>query len=438
MGILDEPTDQIARKKWPIYAIFVHGSTHDTPSHAIQSFKNLSARSSKNQGRNAYWVSGLIFCAVLACSGFAFALPHVAGAFWPFSITRADTNPSPIIDDASMDMLAAPLSSNPIAASTSSPAPVTTPDGSALVPIGNANIKGADPAVDQLSIPTAGGISEYTVKTGDSLSEIAQSHGVSTNTILWANNITDPSTIKAGTKLVILPVSGIQHTVRSGETLASIAKKFGADVSDIAQYNGISADGALVSGTTIIIPGGELPAVAPVKAAVTTKTTTSKGTTSSIAGKISAKLGIGSNLSLATGNPYKGGSGSEIAGYFQNPVPGALLTQGIHGWNGVDLGVPTGTPIHAAAAGTVILSRTGGWNGGYGNYVIIDHGNGIQTLYAHMVRTAANVGDTVSAGEVIGYVGTTGEATGPHVHFEVRGARNPFADCTPMKVCSPE
>jgi murein DD-endopeptidase MepM/ murein hydrolase activator NlpD len=328
-------------------------------------------------------------------------------------------------------MLDAPVSSDPTAIDDNTP-PVTTSDGSALVPIGTANIQGADPAVDQLSIPNAGSISEYTVQAGDSLSEIAQSHGVSTNTILWANNITDPSTIKIGTKLVILPVTGVQHTVKSGETLASIANKFGADATDIAQYNGISVDGTLAAGTTIIIPGGELPLNTP------TAPTKSSSTKKSGSTKSSGKISVGSNLSDATSNPYRGGSGVEHDGYFENPVPGAILTQGIHGWNAVDLAVPTGTPIHAAAAGTVILSRTGGWNGGYGNYVIIDHGNGIQTLYAHMSRTAATEGETVSAGEVIGYVGSTGEATGPHVHFEVRGARNPFADCAPMKVCSPE
>jgi murein DD-endopeptidase MepM/ murein hydrolase activator NlpD len=104
----------------------------------------------------------------------------------------------------------------------------------------------------------------------------------------------------------------------------------------------------------------------------------------------------------------------------------------------VDLGAHAGTPIEAAAKGTVILSRMGGWNGGYGNYVIIDNGGGIETLYAHMTVTKVTVGDSVSAGETIGTVGTSGEATGPHLHFEVRGAENPFAHCAKMTVCQPE
>ena len=102
-------------------------------------------------------------------------------------------------------------------------------------------------------------------------------------------------------------------------------------------------------------------------------------------------------------------------------------TQNIHGYNAVDLAAPTGTPIMAAADGTVIVAKSGGWNGGYGSYVVIQHGNGSQTLYAHMSKVAAYDGESVVQGQVIGYVGETGDATGPHVHFEIRdGIRNPF------------
>jgi murein DD-endopeptidase MepM/ murein hydrolase activator NlpD len=103
-----------------------------------------------------------------------------------------------------------------------------------------------------------------------------------------------------------------------------------------------------------------------------------------------------------------------------------VRTQGIHGYNGVDLAAGVGTPILAAAGGEVIVAKGSGWNGGYGNYVVIKHPNGTQTLYAHMSSTAISSGAQVSGGEVIGYVGNTGRSTGSHLHFEVRGAKNPF------------
>jgi murein DD-endopeptidase MepM/ murein hydrolase activator NlpD len=85
-----------------------------------------------------------------------------------------------------------------------------------------------------------------------------------------------------------------------------------------------------------------------------------------------------------------------------------------------------GAPIFAAATGDVVVARQGGYNGGYGNYVVIQHGNGTQTLYGHMQSVSVSPGDHVVQGQTIGYLGNTGRSTGPHLHFEVRGARNPF------------
>ena len=108
------------------------------------------------------------------------------------------------------------------------------------------------------------------------------------------------------------------------------------------------------------------------------------------------------------------------------PISGGRKSQGIHGHNGVDLAAPVGTPIMASASGKVIISRTGGYNGGYGTYVVISHSNGTQTLYAHMSDNYVTVGESVSQGQTIGEIGMTGRTTGPHIHFEVRGASNPF------------
>lgn len=111
---------------------------------------------------------------------------------------------------------------------------------------------------------------------------------------------------------------------------------------------------------------------------------------------------------------------------FGFPVPGGRISQGVHGRNGVDISAPAGTPIYAAAAGTITVAKgDGGYNGGYGNHIVINHANGTQTLYAHMLRITVS-GGPVSKGSLIGYVGNTGRSTGNHLHFEVRGGLNPF------------
>ena len=233
-------------------------------------------------------------------------------------------------------------------------------------------------------------ISIYVVRKGDTLGGIAKMFGVSVNTIVWANDISR-GVIREGQTLIILPISGIQHTVVKGETLQSIAKKYKGDIDEILQFNDLKVGAQLAVGDIVIIPDGE---IATPPAAVRTST-------------------------------VRGGSGPAIAGYYIRPVPGSR-TQGLHGYNGIDLGGSYGTPIVASAAGQVIISRSGGWNGGYGNYVVIAHANGTQTLYSHASSIIVGAGQYVAQGQVIAYIGASGKATGPHLHFEVRGAKNPF------------
>ncbi|HVM59174.1 MAG TPA: peptidoglycan DD-metalloendopeptidase family protein [Candidatus Paceibacterota bacterium] len=322
----------------------------------------------------------------------------------------ADAQTNAIVPDASTPVLAAALNSDPD--------PDSAYDGN-IQTNGDALVADSGPSgtiADVAGATASDRISVYVVRPGDTLSEIATMFGVSVNTIIWANDLKGATDVHPGDTLIILPVSGIKHTVAKGETLQSLAKKYGADAGEIAQYNGLDASVALEAGSSIIIPGGEIAAPAPVK---------STGTKAS-GGK-------------AIIEPYLGGSGAAQPGFFVNPLPGGLITQGIHGWNAVDIGAARGTPIYAAAGGTVIIARNNGaWNGGYGNYVVITHGNGTQTLYAHMTHSIVSPGQTVSAGETIGYVGATGQATGPHLHFEVRGAKNPFASCRVNSVCAPQ
>lgn len=242
--------------------------------------------------------------------------------------------------------------------------------------------------------PSNGQISLYVVREGDSLSQIARMFGVSINTIIWANDIKRGNVIQPGQTLVILPVSGVQYTVAKGDTLDSIAKKYKGNVEEIMQFNGIVDVSLLAVGDTVIIPGGDVGL--PIQS---------------------------TQVSRAT---VRGTGGPEYIGYYLKPVLGATRTQGLHGYNGIDLGAPHGREVMAAASGNVIIVRDSGWNGGYGKYIVVSHQNGTQTLYAHLNGTIVHQGATVVQGQVIGYVGSTGLSSGPHLHFEVRGAKNPF------------
>lgn len=295
----------------------------------------------------------------------------------------------PVDSVRTMEILQAATSLNPSAPLGG--ADVSIVDGVALAAeAGPANAGGDD--LDGHN--SHGQISMYVVREGDSLSEIAKMFGVSVNTILWTNNLSGKS-VKPGQVLVILPISGVRHTVKKGDTIESIAKKYKGDADEIRQYNDISDD-KLAVGTVVIVPDGEMTAEAPKR---------SSGT------RIGVSTGVGA---------------PSYSGYYMRPMKGGVRTQGIHGFNGVDIGAPVGTTIYAAAPGEVIISRAGGWNGGYGTYVVIAHDNGTQTLYAHNSSNIVSVGQRVVQGQVIGYSGNTGKSTGPHLHFEVRGAKNPF------------
>lgn len=238
-------------------------------------------------------------------------------------------------------------------------------------------------------------IQVYEVKDGDTMGEIAQMFGVTQNTILWANDIKNGKLIP-GDVLIILPVSGVKHVVKKGDTVDSLAKKYKADTRDIIAYNNLSSANADLSiDETIIIPDGKIEQAAPAKKATPAATAKKYYTASTV-------------------------------GYYMRPLVGGVRTQGIHGHNAVDIATPVGTPIIAAADGTVIAAKASGWNGGYGTMIIISHANGTQTVYGHLSRLSVSNGETVKKGQQIGSSGNTGQSTGPHLHFEVRGATNPF------------
>ena len=287
-----------------------------------------------------------------------------------------------------------------------------------------------DPGVSSSAIISCGTnstqISTYTVKVGDTISAVAHMFNVSVNTILWANNLTGRSVLQTGQTLVILPISGINYVVKSGDSLQSIAKKYGGDhpteiLADILSYNDVTATSKLQIGQTIIIPAAELSSVDMVQTPVY----------KSSSGINPKSLSSEPLLDNIKNWPSYTGCNVQTSGcYYLRPIQGGHISQKLHLHNAVDLAAPVGTPIVASAGGTVIISRiNGGWNGGYGNFIVVSHNNGTQTLYAHLVAKSSGIvalGQHVSQGDLIGYIGMTGKTFGPHIHFEIRGAQNPF------------
>jgi len=243
-----------------------------------------------------------------------------------------------------------------------------------------------------------GEIVEYEVQEGDTVSTIADKFDVSQDTILWANDMEKDDKIKAGQKLKILPVTGVLHTVKKGETIYSIAKKYGLADAASAQaivdypFNTFTNDEtfALAVGQQLVIPGGvvpDKPAIAPV---------------------------VNYYASLTPDAGVVSGTGG-----FVWPASGRI-TQGYSGYHkAIDIASRGGGAILAADSGRIVQA---GWldNSGYGIRIMIDHGNGFHTLYAHLSRVRVQVGQSVNRGDVIGDMGSTGRSTGTHLHFEIR------------------
>lgn len=237
-------------------------------------------------------------------------------------------------------------------------------------------------------LPTRDGLLAYKVQKGDTLSKIASNFGISLNTIFWANSSVG-NNIRPGQELVILPVSGVLHQIEEGETIDSIAEFYVVPASKILQYNKQAAS-KLKIGSTLVIPDAK-----PKKTFAT--------------------------ASLADLPNYPG--------YFILPTTGWNWSK-LHYFNGVDIANACGTPIYAAAEGLVVKQNESGWNDGYGGFVELEHPNGAITKYAHTQKNLVAIGDYVLQGDIIARIGNTGNVHGPtgcHLHFEIHGAKNPFA-----------
>ncbi len=335
-------------------------------------------------------------------------LSAVAALFSPKSASASDNVPD--VNSQTMPLLEAPVNQNTNATQTAADVHV---EAGALVADTSVNVP------DTITTQQNNEIITYTVKADDTIGGIAKKFGVSSNTIIWANNLSRSASLKIGQSLVVLPISGVQHKVVAGDTLESIAKKYNGDVDEIISFNDIQ-NSTIKKGDLIVIPDGELTATASTG---TSNISTSKSKGSGLIRK-AARVAAGAGLTGA----------DEVAaddGYYIRPIKGGIRTQGIHGNNAVDLAEACGSPIYASAAGSIIVTKSDGqWNGGYGNYIVISHNNGSQTLYGHMQALSVAVGDSVTQGQMIGLLGNTGKVsgvTGCHVHFEIRnGIVNPF------------
>ncbi len=237
----------------------------------------------------------------------------------------------------------------------------------------------------------------YEVRAGDTVSGIAERFGIAANYILWNNIdiIDDADVLSVGEELQVPSVAGILHGVRYGETLLEIAERYDARLVEIIEVNGLESDGSIYAGDTILVPGGRI--VAPPRPTIrptATAAPASVATPQSAAAAASAFNFIWPTRDI-------------ITSYFGPSHP-----------LGIDIRAPVGTPIKAAADGTVIF--VGGPRCcSYGLHVEVKHDGGFTTLYAHLRDFAVETGDEVKAGTVLGFAGLTGRTTGPHLHFEI-------------------
>ncbi|MFH1161711.1 MAG: M23 family metallopeptidase [Candidatus Jorgensenbacteria bacterium] len=239
-------------------------------------------------------------------------------------------------------------------------------------------------------IQVRGGLKRYKVQKGDTLSRIAARFGISLETLRQANPDVLPP-LRVGTELLVLPVSGMLYKVSAGDSLEMVAARYGVDPGAVRQYNADLQKIFTEGRGTLVLPNARAP--------------------------------------RAVSAPPRDEL-PDLKGYFLLPAMGWNWGE-LHGQNAIDIGGKCDTLVRASADGLVMEAVSGGaWNGGYGNLVTVEHTNGTQTRYAHLGKVLVRVGIFVARGAEIGTMGETGASHGPtgcSLHFEVKGAKNPFA-----------
>jgi len=224
----------------------------------------------------------------------------------------------------------------------------------------------------------------HVVQRNETLSDIARHYEINVDTIVAANAIGDPNRIRVGDELRILSQDGVLHRIEPGESLWDISRLYNVNLEQVAAVNRIQEPSRIKAGTELFLAGAEAARAQQFKESVVD-------------------------------------AAGRLARNFSWPVQGPISSTFGPRWGrmhqGLDIAVVTGTPVRAAANGTVSFS---GDNGGYGLLVIIDHGSGVETRYAHNSQLLVKEGDRVQRGQTIARSGNTGNSTGPHVHFEIR------------------
>jgi murein DD-endopeptidase MepM/ murein hydrolase activator NlpD len=257
----------------------------------------------------------------------------------------------------------------------------------------------------------------YEVEFGDSVFGIAEQFEITPETLLWANYdiLNDnPDFLEPGMVLDVPPINGVYYQWQAADSLEGVAAVFEADLQAILNWAGNDIDLSepqIAPGEWLMIPGGQrefrqwvIPEIPRGNAGVSR-----------------SLYGPG-----ACEGSYEGAFGSG-AFIWPSPLQDLVGNDYWSGHLGIDIASGEGVGVYAADSGVVVFS---GWaNGGYGYMVMIDHGNGYQTLYAHLSQVVATCGSSVSQGQTIAYGGSSGNSTGPHLHFEIRfegGFVNPW------------
>ncbi len=268
-------------------------------------------------------------------------------------------------------------------------------------------------------------VEQYTIQPGDNMDNIAARFGITKDTIAWANPDTVINQLIPGSQLTIPPEDGVLYKTLKDQTIQSIADQYKASPyaiidSDDNQLQNANPSTLLPAGFTVMVPGG----TSTQQLLYWSPQITKKDSTGKVQTAVVGDQGFGTDSE--GGVSFGGGPGScgfmstKGAHNLRVPLgPGYVVVRGFFpGHSGIDLAAPIGTTVFAAADGTVIFSGWSNW--GYGNSIVLAHGPDLYTLYGHLSAINVRCGQYVTGGTPIGAVGSTGNSTGPHLHFEVR------------------